>query len=187
MFRITALTKKPAKIPREILVWDPLGLVSPFVIRGRIFLQELWPLKQDWDYIHGKPKSQGLSWRNVWTNPNGKENFHVDLGTKSINLMYFTGKKGGALLSALHSNMQHGDPFVKSLVRHTLNLVGVVADFNLFVAVVSLEDGWYMYICSLLLTLFVDVKINITKVRCSGLMVDRVVRLGALESLCCVL
>lgn len=33
------------------------------------------------------------------------------------------GKKGGALLSALHSNMQHGDPFVKSLVRHTLNLV----------------------------------------------------------------
>ena len=36
---------------------------------------------------------------------------------------YFTGKKGGALLSALHSNMQHGDPFVKSLVRHTLNLV----------------------------------------------------------------
>ena len=38
-------------------------------------------------------------------------------------LIYFTGKKGGALLSALHSNMQHGDPFVKSLVRHTLNLV----------------------------------------------------------------
>ena len=34
------------------------------------------------------------------------------------------GKKGGALLSALHSNMQHGDPFVKSLVRHILNLVG---------------------------------------------------------------
>lgn len=33
------------------------------------------------------------------------------------------GKKGGALLSALHSNMQHGDPFVKSLVRHILNLV----------------------------------------------------------------
>lgn len=34
------------------------------------------------------------------------------------------GKKGGALLSALYSNMQHGDPFVKSLVRHILNLVG---------------------------------------------------------------
>ncbi|XP_044170945.1 gamma-tubulin complex component 3 homolog [Acropora millepora] len=33
------------------------------------------------------------------------------------------GKKGGALLSALYSNMQHGDPFVKSLVRHILNLV----------------------------------------------------------------
>lgn len=37
--------------------------------------------------------------------------------------LFNTGKKGGALLSALHSNMQHGDPFVKSLVRHILNLV----------------------------------------------------------------
>lgn len=40
-----------------------------------------------------------------------------------INNCLNTGKKGGALLSALHSNMQHGDPFVKSLVRHILNLV----------------------------------------------------------------
>lgn len=39
------------------------------------------------------------------------------------NCLYNTGKKGGALLSALYSNMQHGDPFVKSLVRHILNLV----------------------------------------------------------------
>ena len=39
------------------------------------------------------------------------------------NFLFNTGKKGGALLSALHSNMQHGDPFVKSLVRHILNLV----------------------------------------------------------------
>ncbi|EDO26597.1 predicted protein [Nematostella vectensis] len=33
------------------------------------------------------------------------------------------GKKGGALLSAIHTYMQHGDPFVRSLVKHMLNLV----------------------------------------------------------------
>ena len=60
-FRITAPTKKPAKTPREILsfvssIWDPLGLVSPFVIRGRMFLQGLWPLKLDWDDVIDEEK-----------------------------------------------------------------------------------------------------------------------------------
>ena len=40
--------------------------------------------------------------------------------------IYATGKKGGALLSALHAYMQHGDPFVKSLVKHMLNQVRVL-------------------------------------------------------------
>lgn len=52
-----------------------------------------------------------------------EENLDFILGTEKMVNFYSTGKKGGALLSALHSNMQHGDPFVKSLVRHTLNLV----------------------------------------------------------------
>lgn len=34
------------------------------------------------------------------------------------------GKKGGALASALYSYMQHGDPFVQSLIQHILNMVG---------------------------------------------------------------
>lgn len=33
------------------------------------------------------------------------------------------GKKGGSLLSAIHSYMQHGDPYVKALVKHILNQV----------------------------------------------------------------
>ena len=60
-FRIIAPTKKPAKTPREILsfassIWDPLGLVSPFVIRGRMFLQGLWPFKLDWDDVIDEEK-----------------------------------------------------------------------------------------------------------------------------------
>ena len=51
------------------------------------------------------------------------ENLDFKIWTEKRVDFYSTGKKGGALLSALHSNMQHGDPFVKSLVRHTLNLV----------------------------------------------------------------
>jgi gamma-tubulin complex component 3 len=33
------------------------------------------------------------------------------------------GKKGGALASAVHSYMQHGDPAIRALVRHTLAIV----------------------------------------------------------------
>ena len=34
-----------------------------------------------------------------------------------------TGKKGGALASSIFSYMQHGDPFVKSLIKHILKMV----------------------------------------------------------------
>ncbi|CAH1785133.1 unnamed protein product [Owenia fusiformis] len=34
-----------------------------------------------------------------------------------------TGKKGGALASAIYSYTQHGDPFVQDIIRHTLRLV----------------------------------------------------------------
>lgn len=33
------------------------------------------------------------------------------------------GKKGGALASCIFSYMQHGDPYIKSLIKHTLTLV----------------------------------------------------------------
>ena len=34
------------------------------------------------------------------------------------------GLKGGALVSALYAYSQHGDPYVRSLVKHLLNQVG---------------------------------------------------------------
>jgi len=45
-FKITSPTKEFVRTPRGILsfvssVWDPLAFVSPFVVRGRVFLQEL--------------------------------------------------------------------------------------------------------------------------------------------------
>ena len=33
------------------------------------------------------------------------------------------GKKGGALASAIHSHMQHGDPYIRDVIKHTLALV----------------------------------------------------------------
>lgn len=53
-FKIRCRIAKSAKTPRQVLsfvssVWNPYGFVSPFVVRGRVFLQELWPLKLDWD------------------------------------------------------------------------------------------------------------------------------------------
>ena len=39
---------------RELLqvvasIFDPLGLISPFALRGKIILQDLWKQRYDWD------------------------------------------------------------------------------------------------------------------------------------------
>ena len=38
-------------------------------------------------------------------------------------LIFTSGKKGGALASSIYSYMQHGDPYIKALIKHTLTLV----------------------------------------------------------------
>lgn len=32
-------------------IYDPIGLITPILIKGKIFLQQLWLLKMDWDSI----------------------------------------------------------------------------------------------------------------------------------------
>lgn len=32
-------------------IYDPIGLISPILIKGKIFLQQLWSLKLDWDEV----------------------------------------------------------------------------------------------------------------------------------------
>ena len=39
--------------------------------------------------------------------------------------IYISGKKGGALASTVHSYMQHGNPMIKELIKHTLTMVGL--------------------------------------------------------------
>lgn len=46
--------KREAKTKRDLLstlnsIFDPLGFLGPVLIRGKIFLQELWQLHLDWD------------------------------------------------------------------------------------------------------------------------------------------
>lgn len=46
--QFTQLTKRSA-LAYVSELYDPLGLVSPIGIRGRLFMRELWLLKKDWD------------------------------------------------------------------------------------------------------------------------------------------
>jgi hypothetical protein len=32
-------------------VFDPLGLISPFLVRSKVIIQEVWKLKIDWDEV----------------------------------------------------------------------------------------------------------------------------------------
>lgn len=42
-------------------VFDPLGFLSPLLIRGKMFIQELWQLKLDWDTL--LPNDMCQRWR----------------------------------------------------------------------------------------------------------------------------
>lgn len=75
-------------------------------------------LQQEQD--QGISDGDGLSLRRlvVWTfDP------LVQLKTLAALVDVCKGKKGGALASCIFSYMQHGDPFIKSLIKHTLTLV----------------------------------------------------------------
>jgi len=52
---IKTLWVKPTTITKRTIlsdvahIFDPIGLVSPVIIQAKIFIQELWKLKIDWD------------------------------------------------------------------------------------------------------------------------------------------
>ena len=66
---IKAATKQLAATKRGILkqistIFDPLGLVAPFVLRAKLILQELWRLKYDWDDpISGPLLEAWIAWK----------------------------------------------------------------------------------------------------------------------------
>ena len=41
-------------------IYDPLGFISPFVLRAKIILQQLCRQKLDWD--EGIPEEEHISW-----------------------------------------------------------------------------------------------------------------------------
>jgi hypothetical protein len=42
-------------------VFDPLGLISPFLVRSKVIIQEVWKLKIDWDEVI--PEAICLPWQ----------------------------------------------------------------------------------------------------------------------------
>ena len=62
--------RKPATTRRKILslvasIYDPLGMIAPYVLRAKLFLQELWQLKGDWDSpIADEDLSSFVDWLN---------------------------------------------------------------------------------------------------------------------------
>jgi len=47
-------------------VYDPIGLISPVLIKGKIFIQQLWSLKMSWDQILSEDLQ--AKWSNFYSN-----------------------------------------------------------------------------------------------------------------------
>lgn len=55
-FNITHTPLRSKSTKRTLLsdlnkVFDPLGFISPVLLRGKIFLQQIWAMKIDWDSL----------------------------------------------------------------------------------------------------------------------------------------
>ncbi|CAI6377187.1 unnamed protein product [Macrosiphum euphorbiae] len=53
-FTISTVTRKKRLTKRMILsdlnrIFDPLGLLTPVLVKGKIFLQQMWATKMGWD------------------------------------------------------------------------------------------------------------------------------------------
>ena len=73
------LDKLPTK--REVLsqfasVFDPMGMLLPTTIRTRIYLQELWKIKLDWD--HQIPEGLSTQWREIVSDLRKVSNMQFD-------------------------------------------------------------------------------------------------------------
>ncbi|XP_033251735.1 uncharacterized protein LOC117190783 [Drosophila miranda] len=58
--KVSAIATKRSVLSELAQVFDPLGFLSPLLILGKIFVQELWLLKQDWD--EELPASYATQW-----------------------------------------------------------------------------------------------------------------------------
>ena len=76
-------------------IFDPLGFVSPFVLTAKIFLQELWRMKLDWDtIIDDNVKREWKKWQGGLKNVNKVEiaRVHHPIGyiqLQILNFMFF--------------------------------------------------------------------------------------------------
>ncbi|XP_053617910.1 uncharacterized protein LOC128679591 [Plodia interpunctella] len=70
----TVITKRLI-LSQSFKIFDPLGILSPFIIIPKIILQQLWVHKLDWD--HPVPKDIEMSWNNFQSNVPCLLNLHI--------------------------------------------------------------------------------------------------------------
>ncbi|XP_037931078.1 uncharacterized protein LOC119665895 [Teleopsis dalmanni] len=105
------------------LAWlfDPLGLLSPVVVMAKIFIQELWNLKMDWDEkLPTELHKQWLEFRNNLTKVNCLQiSRHIFKGEvpANIQLHIFTdaSEKAYGAAAYLRSTLQNGQIIVRLL------------------------------------------------------------------------
>ncbi|XP_037929718.1 uncharacterized protein LOC119664260, partial [Teleopsis dalmanni] len=102
-------------------LFDPLGLLSPVVVMAKIFIQELWNLKMDWDEkLPTELHKQWLEFRNNLTKVNCLQiSRHIFKGEvpANIQLHIFTdaSEKAYGAAAYLRSTLQNGQIIVRLL------------------------------------------------------------------------
>lgn len=74
--------ESPPKTKRAILseiakIYDPLGLLSPIIIRNKIFMQKLWTCNIGWDTEI--PQDLFLIWEKLYNDLDGIDQIMIDM------------------------------------------------------------------------------------------------------------
>lgn len=116
-FQVKTLTLEGEITKRKVVscvaqIYDPIGYVSPVIVKGKILIQELWKGKLDWD--KKLPDELLEQWNKMWKDIINLEKFKIDRwigtgGKSKIQIHGFADSSTAAMAAVIYVRVEQPD------------------------------------------------------------------------------